>query len=184
MDRIRQEAEQNQEIRARARPVAPHSREPVLSVQAAAALSLFLSLRAAQPQRPVSLKFSKAQWRWQQRCVQECASAYHRGSGSSSQSQCAAAYHWGSSSSSQSTRGRAMRALLRVPRQLLLLLSKRRLTSGGGLSRARNSKVRATTGPRSAQKSVRATTGPRSARSSARSSVRSALTSAIEASKQ
>ena len=39
----------------------------------------------------------------------------------------------------QFTRGRAMRALLRVPRQLLLLLSKRRLTSGGGLSRARKS---------------------------------------------
>ncbi len=35
MDRIRQESEQNREIRARARPcsVAPYSREPVLSVQ-------------------------------------------------------------------------------------------------------------------------------------------------------
>ncbi len=99
--------------------------------------SLFLSIRAVQPQRPVSLKFS--------RCSGGGSSSACKSAPRPTTGAVAAAVKsvrcglpQGQQQQQQFTRGRAMRALLRVPRQLLLLSPKRRPTSGEGLSRARN----------------------------------------------
>jgi hypothetical protein len=106
-------------------------------------LSLFLPFPLSQSSAAAAARFTqvlKVQQRWQQQqSVQECASAYHRGSGSSSQSQCAAAYHRGSSSSSSNLFADARRAPCCECRgSCVSFFPKRRPTSGEGLSRARN----------------------------------------------